>query len=37
METPYQALVAAIERAIDEADPIGLLEGGAPQMNTVPR
>ena len=26
----YQALVAAIQRAIDDADPIGLLEGGAP-------
>ena len=30
METPRQALVAAVERAIDDADPIGLLEGGAP-------
>lgn len=30
METPYQGLVAAVERAIEEADPIGLLEGGAP-------
>jgi hypothetical protein len=30
METPYQALVAAVEWAINEADPIGLLEGGAP-------
>ena len=30
METPLQALVAAVERAIDDADPIGLLEGGAP-------
>jgi hypothetical protein len=29
METP-QSLVAAVERAIDEADPIGLLEDGAP-------
>jgi len=26
----YQTLVAAIQRAIDDADPIGLLEGGAP-------
>ena len=26
----YRALVAAVERAINEADPIGLLEGGAP-------
>jgi hypothetical protein len=30
METGYQALVAAVERAINEADPIGLLEAGAP-------
>ena len=30
METPRQALVAAVECAIDDADPIGLLEGGAP-------
>jgi hypothetical protein len=30
METRYQALVAAVERAINEADPIGLLEAGAP-------
>ena len=30
METPRQALVAAVERAIDDADPIGLLDGGAP-------
>jgi hypothetical protein len=30
METRYQAVVAAVERAINEADPIGLLEGGAP-------
>ena len=26
----YQALVAAVERAVNEADPIGLLEIGAP-------
>jgi hypothetical protein len=30
METRYEALVAAVERAINEADPIGLLEGDAP-------
>ncbi|MDF2758813.1 MAG: uncharacterized protein K0S99_1445 [Thermomicrobiales bacterium] len=30
METRYQALVEAVERAINDADPIGLLEGGAP-------
>jgi hypothetical protein len=30
METRYQAVVAAVEHAINEADPIGLLEGGAP-------
>lgn len=30
METRYQALVAAVARAINDADPIGLLEGGAP-------
>jgi hypothetical protein len=30
METRYQSLVAAIEHAINEADPIGLLKGGAP-------
>ena len=26
----YQSLVVAVKRAIDYADPIGLLEGGAP-------
>ena len=26
----YRSLVAAVERAINDADPIGLLEGGAP-------
>lgn len=31
METRYQVLVAAVERAINEADPIGLLEAGAPR------
>jgi hypothetical protein len=41
METPHQALVAAVERAIDDADPIGLLEGGAgadeygPEIGTI--
>jgi hypothetical protein len=30
MNKRYQALAAAIERAINEADPIGLLEAGAP-------
>lgn len=30
MDTRYLMLVAAIERAINEADPIGLLEIGAP-------
>jgi hypothetical protein len=30
MKARYQRLVAAVERAIDDADPIGLLEGGAP-------
>jgi hypothetical protein len=30
MDTRYQALAAAVERAINEADPIGLLETGAP-------
>jgi hypothetical protein len=30
MDRRYQVLVAAIERAINEADPIGLLEAGAP-------
>lgn len=26
----YQALRAAVERVVNEADPVGLLEGGAP-------
>jgi hypothetical protein len=26
----YRSLVAAVERAINDADPIGLLKGGAP-------
>ena len=30
MKACYQSLVSAVERAIDDADPIGLLEGGAP-------
>ena len=30
MDTRYQALAAAVERAITEADPIGLHEAGAP-------
>jgi hypothetical protein len=29
-KTRYLSLVAAVERAINDADPIGLLEGGAP-------
>jgi hypothetical protein len=29
-DTCYQRLLAAVERAIDEADPISLLEAGAP-------
>ncbi len=30
MERRYKALLTAVERAIHDADPIGLLEGGAP-------
>jgi hypothetical protein len=30
MATPYQAFVAAVARAMDDADPIGLLKTGAP-------
>ena len=30
MDKRYQDLVAAVERAINEADPLGLLAGGAP-------
>jgi hypothetical protein len=30
MKARYQSLVADVARAIDDADPIGLLEGGAP-------
>ena len=36
MDTRYQDLVAAVERAINEADPIGLLEGGAPSDEYAP-
>ena len=32
----YEALVAAVERAINEADPIGLLEIGAPPDEYAP-
>ena len=32
----YQALVAAVERAINETDPIGLLEIGAPSDEYAP-
>jgi hypothetical protein len=30
MERRYKALATAVERAITDADPLGLLEGGAP-------
>jgi len=36
MDTRYQALVAAVERAINEADPIGLLDLGAPSDEYAP-
>jgi hypothetical protein len=36
METPHRSLVAAVERAIDDADPIGLLEAGAPADGYTP-
>ena len=36
MDTRYQDLVAAVERAINEADPIGLLAGGAPSDEYAP-
>jgi len=36
MDTRYQDLLAAVERAINEADPIGLLEGGAPSDEYAP-
>jgi len=34
--THHQVLVAAVERAINEADPIGLLETGAPADEYAP-
>ena len=34
MNTRYQVLVAAVESAINDADPIGLLKLGARLMNT---
>ena len=34
--TRYQVLVAAVERAINETDPIGLLEIGAPSGEYAP-
>lgn len=36
MKARYKNLVAAVERAIDEADPMGLLEGGAPVDEYAP-
>jgi hypothetical protein len=36
MDTRYQSLVAAVERAINEADPIGLLGIGAPTDEYAP-
>jgi hypothetical protein len=36
MDTRYQRLVAAVERAINDADPIGLLELGAPSDEYAP-
>ena len=36
MDTRYQRLVAAVERAINDADPIGLLELGAPLDEYAP-
>ena len=36
MDIRYQHLVAAVERAINEADPIGLLAGGAPSDEYAP-
>lgn len=36
MDIRYQDLVAAVERAINEADPIGLLAGGAPSNEYAP-
>ena len=36
MKTAYEMLVAAVERAINEADPIGLLDLGAPSDEYAP-
>ena len=36
MDKRYQDLVAAVERGINEADPIGLLAGGAPSDEYAP-
>jgi hypothetical protein len=36
MDIRYQDLVAAVERAINEADPIGLLAVGAPSDEYAP-
>ena len=36
MGTRYQVLVAAVERSINEADPIRLVEGGAPSDEYAP-
>lgn len=36
MRTDHRGLVAAIERAINEADPLGLLEVGAPSDEYAP-
>lgn len=36
MKARYQVLVAAVERAINDADPIGLLELGAPSDEYAP-
>lgn len=36
MTSRYRALVAAVERAINEADPIGLLENDAPKDEYSP-
>ena len=36
MDIRYQDLVAAVERAINEADPIGLVAGGAPSDEYAP-
>ena len=36
LDIRYQDLVAAVERSINEADPIGLLAGGAPSDEYAP-